>query len=338
MKFYRFLLGALAGILLFSSCENEVDVNADWKDVPVVFGLLNVDSLNQYIRVSRVFLGEGDALQYAQIPDSLYYNPEDIEVKVTEIINGNETRFWILNDTTGIAKDTNGIFAAPEQIVYYFKVNPNQKLNKEAQYDLRILNRKTGNVLLGSTLLVEKVSLKTPSNFAQQVNILPRQNSTVAWITSRNGKIYEVLINFIYREYSPDAPANLVRKVVPINLGRVIANDDLGGEELSTELNNLSVYQILAASIPASTLENPKIRLADSLEYIINVGDDDLYTYINVNQPSNTVAQERPQFNNVSNGLGLFASRNAFARKIILGQATTDSLRNNPLTIPLNFQ
>lgn len=331
------ILGIFSCLVLLTSCENEVDVNAEWKDVPVVFGLLDPDSLTQYIRVSRVFLGEGDALQYAQIPDSLYYNPEDIEVKVTETINGNITRTWILDDTTGIAKDTNGIFAAPEQVVYYFKVNPSQKLNINGEYSLTITNAKTGNVLKGQTLIVQKVSMQTPSNFAQQVNIIPRQTSYVKWLSSVNGKIYEVILNFIYREQIPGS-TELIRKVVPVNFGRIYSADDQGGEELSREIDPLSFYQILVASIPASTTENPRIRYADSLEYIINVGDEDLFTYINVNQPSNTVAQERPQFNNVENGLGLFASRTTFNRKIILGQTTTDSLKNNPLTIPLNFQ
>lgn len=331
------ILGIFSCLVVLTSCENEVDVNANWKDVPVVFGLLDPDSLTQYIRVSRVFLGEGDALQYAQIPDSLYYNPEDIEVKVTETINGNVTRTWILDDTTGIAKDTNGIFAAPEQVVYYFKVNPSQKLNINGEYSLTITNAKTGNVLKGQTLIVQKVSMQTPSNFAQQVNIIPRQSSFVKWTSSINGKIYEVILNFIYREEIP-GNSELIRKVVPINFGRTFSADDEGGEELVREIDPLSFYQVLVASIPASTIDNPRIRHADSLEYIINVGDEDLFTYLNVNQPSNTVAQERPQFNNVENGLGLFASRTTFTRKIELGDATTDSLRNNPLTIPLNFQ
>ena len=336
MKLRALFLGCIALTMLLASCKNEVDINADWKDVPVVFGLLDPDSLTQYIRVSRVFLGEGDALQYAQVQDSLYYNAEDIEVKIVEMLNGNQTRSWILNDTTSIPKDE-GVFAGPEQIVYYFQVPANQKLNKNASYMLTIKNKKTGNELTGNTLLVEKVSLQTPSSFAQQVNIIPRQNSFVKWTSSKNGKVYEVVLNFIYREETPGNPER-VRKVVPINFGRFTSGDDDGGEELSREIDPLSVYQVLVASIPASTTDNPRIRYADSLEYIINVGDEDLYTYISVNQPSNTVAQERPQFNNVENGIGLFASRTVFNRKIILGAATTDSLKNNPLTIPLNFQ
>lgn len=330
------IFGIFSCLTVFTSCENEVDVNADWKDVPVVFGLLDPDSLTQYVRVSRVYLGEGDALAYAQEKDSLYYNSADIEVKVSEIVNGNETRNWLLDDTATIPKET-GIFASPDQIVYYFNVPANQKLNKNATYKLNIKNIKTGNELSGSTLLVEKVSLQTPSSFAQQVNIIPRQNSFVKWTSSKNGKVYEVVVNFIYREETP-GNAERVRKVVPINFGRFTSADTEGGEELQREIDPLSVYQVLAASIPASTSDNPRIRYADSLEYIINVGDEDLYTYISVNQPSNTVAQERPQFNNVENGLGLFASRTTFNRKIILGQATTDSLKNNPLTEELNFQ
>jgi hypothetical protein len=120
MRLKSILLSAFAGILLFSACENEVDINADWKDVPVVFGLLDADSTEQFIRISRVFLGEGDALAFAQIQDSLYYKDGEIVAKVSEFINGNETRNWVLDRRTDIAKDT-GIFASPGQVLYSFE-------------------------------------------------------------------------------------------------------------------------------------------------------------------------------------------------------------------------
>lgn len=109
LKLFLFLL---SGLLVLASCENEIDVNADWRDVPVVFGLLNIDDTEHFLRVSKVFLGEGDALAFAQNPDSIYYNPNDIEVKVEELINSNVARTWILEPRTDIAKEE-GIFAIP---------------------------------------------------------------------------------------------------------------------------------------------------------------------------------------------------------------------------------
>ena len=91
------------------------------------------------------------------------------------------------------------------------------------------------------------------------------------------------------------------------------------------------------AAIPKSTPENPKYRYADSLQFQINVAADDMTTYLNVNQPSNTVAQERPQYTNIENGLGLFSSRNSITRTKYIDDFTVDTLRRNPLTEEMNW-
>ena len=337
MRLKSILLSAFAGLLLFSACENEVDINGDWKDVPVVFGLLDVDSTEQFIRISRVFLGEGDALAFAQVQDSLYYKEGDIEAKVSEFINGNETRVFTLERRTDIAKDT-GIFANPGQVLYSFEVPANNKLKLNADYVLSVKNAKTGNELTGRTKLVKKVNVATPSQFAQTANIFPQQKTFVKWTSSENGRLYEVFLKFIYREYPDGEPQNVARKEVSINLGRLTATNDVGGEELQREIDNRVIYQTLASFIPAATPENPMLRFADSLYFVINAADEDLFTYLNVNQPSNTIAQERPQFTNIENGLGLFASRNTYIRRLPIGPLTSDSLRNNSVTQPLNFQ
>jgi hypothetical protein len=130
----------------------------------------------------------------------------------------------------------------------------------------------------------------------------------------------------------------VVKKVVTISLGRATSDNLNGNEEIIKQIDNRVLYQSLASFIPASTIDNPMIRYADSLRFSINTGDDDLNTYLNVNQPSNTIAQERPQFNNVENGLGLFASRSYFKRTYYIGDVSVDSLRFSSVTGPINFQ
>ena len=52
----RVLLGF--ALILFSGCDNEVDINADWKETIVVYGLLNPNDSIQYIKVNKAFLNE----------------------------------------------------------------------------------------------------------------------------------------------------------------------------------------------------------------------------------------------------------------------------------------
>jgi len=48
-------------LLLFSvfflSCETDFDVNAEWQDVTVVFGLLDPNNEDQLIKINKAFLG-----------------------------------------------------------------------------------------------------------------------------------------------------------------------------------------------------------------------------------------------------------------------------------------
>jgi hypothetical protein len=128
-----------------------------------------------------------------------------------------------------------------------------------------------------------------------------------------------------------------LRKYVELNLGRL--NLDFKGafQNLNKTMSNLDLYRTLALELKEPDPQNPVNRIADSVLIRINVADEALMTYLLVNQPSNTIAQEKPQFNNVENGVGLFASRGSFTKKFRIGDITVDSLRSNEFTKNLNF-
>jgi hypothetical protein len=84
----RILFIAFASLLFFHSCKNDLDVLAPYKESVAIYGLLdNTDTIN-YIRVNKVFLGEGDATYMAQNADSVYFQPGEISVKLERIKNG----------------------------------------------------------------------------------------------------------------------------------------------------------------------------------------------------------------------------------------------------------
>ena len=68
--------------LIFSSCETDFDVNAQWHEIMVVYGLLDQSQSRQYIRVNKAYLGEGDAFQMGSISDSINFPDSILEVKI----------------------------------------------------------------------------------------------------------------------------------------------------------------------------------------------------------------------------------------------------------------
>ena len=54
------------------------------------------------------------------------------------------------------------------------------------------------------------------------------------------------------------------------------------------------------------TKDDGIVRIFSGIDLVMTVGTEDLNTYIQVNEPLSTINQQRPQFTNIQNGLGLF--------------------------------
>jgi hypothetical protein len=325
--------------LFLGSCSNDLEINAPWKDVTVVFGLLNVDSSTHYIRISKAFLGEGDALEFASQFDSIYYNPDLLNVKVYRVYNGLVKDSFLCSAVTDIAKDP-GIFSNPSQIIYSFNASLTGTEKENSIYRLEVKNTKTGNVATAETELVKPVAFSKPNSFNPNVpasaliDLDPTKSTAIEWRTVENGKMYELFLRFKYREFNFLDSSYIGSKVVEINLGRNTYDNSSVGDLKRISIENASIFQAIHATIP---VQSSVFRRADSLQFQINVAADDMTTYLNINQPSNTVAQERPQYTNVTNGIGLFSSRNSKTRSKYINDETIVYLRADPLTRDLNW-
>ncbi|MBK8876748.1 MAG: hypothetical protein IPN13_23830 [Bacteroidetes bacterium] len=51
------ICGLIAGSMLFSACDNDIDLLAPYKEIGVVYGLINPKDTVQYVRIQRAFLG-----------------------------------------------------------------------------------------------------------------------------------------------------------------------------------------------------------------------------------------------------------------------------------------
>ena len=116
----KYLSIILFSIILFGgvqSCSTDVDINAPWKDITVVYGLLNQNDNIHYIKVNKAFLGDASAYEMAAISDSVNY--QDIIVNLYKIKTSNgdfdTIQTFIFQDTV-LQKDS-GIFATDNNII-----------------------------------------------------------------------------------------------------------------------------------------------------------------------------------------------------------------------------
>ena len=107
---------------LFNSCSEKIELIGNFDETAVIYGILDQSDSLHYIKINRAFIGPGNALDIAQIPDSSYF--DQVEATVSEWVNGVQVRSWLLSDTIIDNKESNGVFYAPNQKLYYFKTLP----------------------------------------------------------------------------------------------------------------------------------------------------------------------------------------------------------------------
>lgn len=307
--------------LIFSSCSTDFELNAPYETIPVVYGLLDQSKDTQFIKINRSFLGYGNNVDYAAINDCTHF--ENVVAVLEEY---NEFGNLIDHDTLKELMVGNlqpGIFYEDSQKVYYLETD-NDSLKEENTYHLKVsvpdkglnfdaetdlikgtwLNFKFQTILYlaGSGFKVADVDLATTEDgYLEQ---------TLRWTTAERGKRYELMLRLHYTEVYNDLSEQ--EKYLEWNLGRQISVSSSGGEEMFKDVSGGSFFNFVETQLQNYENEDQVMKRVlgmDAIEIILTAGNEDLNTYMQVNEPVTGIVTERPIFTNVNNGIGIFASK-----------------------------
>lgn len=332
-------------ILLVSSCETEFDVTADWKDITVVYCLLDQQEETQYIKINKAFLGEENALVMAQNPDSSNYSG-NLEVVIEEY-TANHTLARVLEfDTTTIYNKEPGTFYAPRQIVYKSKpynyheikiINlPNGNtvidtiwLDDEHTYKLKIKNTTTGKEITSVCNLTGDFAITYPGINTQSIKFddNPNDVTNLKWSHFDSIARYELLLQFQYFETYFNSPDTLIKT---ITLATDIKIPDLSQNEFTFPYKDQFFFNSCSKLIPnadANIEDNVKSRLTDKVVLTISGAATELNSYIEVYEPSESIVQDLPEYTNIVNGIGIFSSRIRNVKKVDLNLTTVSTLQ-----------
>lgn len=294
------LFALLISFLLFS-CDKEVELLNDYKDIPIVYGLIDVADSISYIRIQKAYLSEGDIFMDAQIPDSnLYNNKLDVSVK-----SGNRLIHF---DTTTIYEKEDGIFFNPEYPVYYAVTKDLLDVNEPLE--LEIENPETRNIATATAHLMDAtvIDIIRPTFY-----ITLRKNTEIDFVTAPNIVYYQLVIRFHYMEMMPNDSSTQVYKYVDLKSEIKRSYNDLGGEKMNFKLRPSTFLDNLSIKIDHTTeLE----RYLGRIDLIINTTEEDFYTYYNSVQPDNSILEHPKFFTNIENGYGIFAGRSKIIRTV----------------------
>jgi hypothetical protein len=312
---------AACAMILFTGCTTDFDVLDDWKETTVIYGVLNQNDTAHYIKVSKAFLGEGDAYMMAQEFDSLYYDTADIVVTLTEVQTGNVE---ILMPDFSIPKNMNDdpIFGQ-KQVLYKTKM----ALNKDFTYQVKMKNLVTGNEVVSQTNLVKPFTVLTPQGTSTTVDFVnPNSNFEVKWSSAVNGKRYNVIVRFFYHEHDKISNVTDTTKFIDFNLGEIESPDPNGGDEMKLAFERSDFYKNFDGKLVADAKYE---RYPKGVQFLFYVAADELNTYMQVSAPSTGIVQERPSYTNITNGIGIFSAR--------YNQRANSAASNNPY-YPFGFK
>lgn len=330
LLFYAFIL-----LLLWTSCDNTIDLYGPDVEKPVVWCLLDSRDSVHYLRLQRTFQSDGqNAFISAADPDRIYFPEETINVIVREIESGGASRSWVLDRVFGDTLDkikVPGIFADSPNVLYRFRAT----LNPDAFYHLEVQREGRDSAYRADTELVQPFPVYYPGGPGTVVDYADTGTYVIQWVSARGGHLYDAQFEVHFREFHAGTwSTGSVRIPVFTNLAR--AESD-GFEVMQSEVNNLVFYTGMRNSLTAA---EPGSREFIQLDLLLSAGGQELY-FLYLNNLSNLGISAlfiSSLYSNVSDGVGVFSSRSQTRVPAIhLTPATLDSLACGRFTRHLGF-
>jgi hypothetical protein len=312
MKVTRYLLPAVCYLLslFFTSCEVEFSPNAKWKNVPVVYCVLDQDDDTTWARVQRCYLSEDNIYSYGQNSDSINYPQGSIEV-------------YLLGYENGVLKDSipflyterdrqDGNFAHVAQPLYYSVTRPggSRRFRDNYQYVLYVRSTADGSLLAYSnpvslirqtnaTLITKPSVTVTTSNdtiggfgfYDVDPTTNKRNICHIKWNLLENARLYQPMVRFYYMENGVTRHIDLMGPISKTSEARY--SRELFLEEVRRQLQD----------------DTCRKRYIPRVDLFLTCCSEELNVYMSTASQGGGLDQSHEVYNNINGGVGVVASR-----------------------------
>lgn len=343
----------LASASSLVACNEKLNIAAPYKNITVVYGLLNMADTAHYVRIQKAFMDENQsAIDMAKVADSSFYNALNVIVK--EYTSAGSLVTTIPLAKVDLAKEgypkESGVFFNTPNYAYKFK----HPLNPAYNYRIVITNTNTGNVDSATTNILNntdptKFGIREWKSGLYQLSFenVFRGNGNLdetsfdADIPSGVGAV-ELILRFNWTD-SNVVTGVATRKFADFNTFSIKNNFTPG---VSTNVNfntqNKNLYDFLNSAMGKPENGN-QYRYLDSCDMILYVAGVEYQRYrdLNSNKGGLTANEIRPLYTNIKGKdvMGLFSTRTYTQKfQIPLTKDTQDSLKSNEITRELNIR
>jgi Domain of unknown function (DUF4249) len=345
---YIALLALVGGTFVWNACSNDFALTEKWKDIPIVYGLLSISDTAHYIRVERAFIDpKKSALDIAQIADSLYYNNA-----VVTLIRESDGKVFTLNKIDGTKEGyprVSGVFANTPN--YLYKIGK-KTLNLQGGEVIRLqVKREDGTLLTEATTKIIGAALPKNGFPKNPANVLYSALS-VAWDAKESAKFFDVHFLHHYEETTPDNSNKYLPKTLDWSIKKSIPPVNAPNLVVSIGNDGFNLFRFLASGEDFFSYLGTEIKtpLGSSLkrkykyfDIFIESGGQELLNYLSSGEANSGITGTEiiRGYTNLSNGYGLFSSRNTTkfpGFSLDTDNGSSDTLKMGRYTKSLNFQ
>jgi len=322
----KYFIVFLLSLAFLQACKNDVQLNAAYKEIIVVYGLLDINDSVHYIRIQKAFQNTGTTAQsIAQKPDSLYF--DSLLVTITDLTTN---KIDTLTKETSIIKDS-GYFQNKVNILYRFS----DPLFATHRYRLDVKNIYTGNRASSITSVVGNATNITGPP-GDTFDLLAGKKIKSIYRTGINARAYDIFYRFKYDEIDSVTNNLLAHQYFDYYVLRSGLTGSLAGGEAMEQI--VESNDILNAMGNALVYHPGVTKVATNLDACYAGAADDLNVYLDVSKPSIGIVQKKPEYTNINNGYGIFSSRSVFFKKHPVSFNTQETVRNYSATKNLGWK
>ena len=350
---------AIVAVFVIAGCSTKFNIAAPYKNITVIYGLLDEADPVHYVRIEKAFLSQNQsAITMAKVADSSFYPLLDVRIKRLDYsMNVVDTIHLTKVDLDTVAgyQKVKGVFFTTPNYAYAFS----NTLDPNYIYQIMVTNPATGETDSAQAPIIDDKNYEGvyPNSF----NVDAIDDTAInryGLDFSESGSNRNYVVNIIYY---PESNFSFEGYTTPAFLSDIVIRfywDDSNGvshQKVADSFdydagyqylsNNTTQYQMSHSSFYSAFAGGMQPAPANTYRLMGRVG---LYVYLATSDYSTyyqssisaglgiTGGEIEPIFTNVqgANALGLFTSHAYRYSLTTLSSATIDSLGTNPVTQP----
>lgn len=347
----RLFLLLLPAAILLGSCKDQLDLTADYKDITISYGIINVQDPVHYFKIYKGYLTDENALVQASDWNNIYYPVDSIEVRLEEYNENGALTFSDILDTTTVIPKNEGYFANPRQLLYY----STRQLDPEKKYRLVIKRLNTGKEVYAETLPVGTCKMTRPIDqnpFNSKDDNGPKfkvEGEGSSSAKDKHAAICDFYLTFHYLEIDKTT-GERSHKSLTRKMNASYRTPQSDGDIYFDGFKPTTFLRFLEEHIPENDNVVRYIDSLDGLPYFCLeieawLANDHFRIYQQVANPNTSIVQNRLEYTNFvsddNDAYGLLASRSSVRRVFKFdntnGKHNEDSLVRGSITGKLNF-